>query len=390
MDDRTKVVVAMSGGVDSSVAAALLKKEGYQVIGVTMQIWPHRKQANDGGSGACCGIDAAEDARKVSYKLGIPHYVMNFRDIFAQKVITDFCEEYSLGRTPNPCIRCNQYIKFGALLERAEELGADFIATGHHARIEIDEATGTYYLKKGIDQNKDQSYFLYPLTQEQLSHALLPIGNFTKASIRKIAGELGLQVAAKPESQEICFILDDNYPEFLKDYIPQAIKPGPILDEKGNILGRHQGILFYTIGQRKGLGLSAREPLYVIAINPETNTVVVGSKDRAYGNELIASGLNWITHDETGTSIQVKAKIRYRHPEVETEVTPLDEDKVYVKFREPQLAITPGQAIVFYDGDSVVGGGTIEAPGQAGITESTVVGKNGKKNTNREMIECPS
>ena len=390
MDDRTKVVVAMSGGVDSSVAASLLKKEGYQVIGVTMQIWPQRKQSHDGGFGGCCGLDAIEDARRVAYKLNIPHYVMNLRDIFAQKVITDFCEEYSLGRTPNPCIRCNQYIKFGALLKRAEELGADFIATGHHARIEMDKATGVYHLKKAVDPDKDQSYFLYPLTQEQLSHALLPIGNFTKARIREIAGELGLQVADKPESQEICFIPDDNYPGFLKDYIPQTIKPGPILDEEGNILGRHRGIIFYTIGQRKGLGLSAGEPLYVIAIDPETNTVVVGSKDRAYGNELIASGLNWMTPDKTGTPIKVNAKIRYRHPEVETEVTPLGEDKVYVKFMEPQLAITPGQAIVFYDGDSVVGGGTIESPGQAGIAESTAIYKNERKSTNREIVECPN
>jgi tRNA-specific 2-thiouridylase len=355
-----KVVVAMSGGVDSSVAAALLKEEGYQVIGVTMQIWPSDKQPYKGRFGGCCGLGEVEDAKRVAYKLGIPHYVMNFRDIFAQKVIGDFCREYSQGRTPNPCIRCNQYIKFDALLERARGLSADFIATGHYARIEREGDKGIYLLQKGADQNKDQSYVLYPITQEQLGHTLLPLGNLTKDSVRKIARELGLPVAAKPESQEICFIPDDDYPEFLKDYIPQATKPGPILNERGNILGRHQGILFYTIGQRKGLGISAREPLYVIAIEPERNAIVVGNKRDAYGNELIASGLNWITITRLKQPITVNAKIRYRHQEAEATITPLDKDRVYVKFKEPQMALTPGQAIVFYDGDMVIGGGTIE------------------------------
>ena len=357
---KDRVVVAMSGGVDSSVAAALLKEEGYRVIGATMQIWPRDKQADEDRFGGCCGLGAVEDARRVAYKLGIPHYVMNFRDIFAQKVIADFCQEYSLGRTPNPCIRCNQYIKFGALLDRAKELGADFIATGHHARIERDEATGQYLLKKGIDCNKDQSYFLYPLAQEQLEHTLLPIGNSTKDRIREIARELELPVAAKPESQEICFIPDDDYPRFLEDYIPQAAKPGPILDERGNTLGQHRGIPSYTIGQRKGLSISAKEPLYVIAVEPERNAIVVGNKEETYGDGLIASDLNWIAIAKPGQPITVKAKIRYRHPEIEAEVSPLDDGKVYVKFSEPQMAITPGQAIVFYDKDIVIGGGIIE------------------------------
>ena len=356
-----KVVVAMSGGVDSSVTAALLKEEGYQVIGATMQIWPSDKQAPEDRFGGCCGLGAIEDAKKVAYKLDIPHYVMNFRDIFARKVIADFCEEYSLGRTPNPCIRCNQYIKFDALLKRASGLGADFIATGHHARIEKDEAKENHLLKKGVDQSKDQSYVLYPLTQEQLRHTLLPVGNLTKEKAREIARELRLPVAAKSESQEICFIPDDDYPNFLKDYIPQAAKPGLILDEQGNTLGSHRGILFYTIGQRKGLGISAREPLYVIAIEPERNAIVVGTKEKALGNELTASRLNWITTDKLIQSVTVKAKIRYRHQEAEATVTPIDEDRVHVKFKEPQMAITPGQAIVFYDGDIVIGGGTIES-----------------------------
>ena len=365
--EAVKVVVAMSGGVDSSVAVALLKEEGYQVIGVTMQIWPSSRYGDR--FGGCCGTGAVEDAKKVAYRLGIPHYVMNFRDIFAQKVIANFCQEYRLGRTPNPCIRCNQYIKFDALRERAKELGADFIATGHHARIEKDETNGTYLLKKGVDQGKDQSYFIYPVTQEQLSHILFPIVNLTKEEVRKIAKELKLPVAAKPESQDICFIPDDNYAEFLKDYIPQAAEPGPILNEHGDILGSHQGILFYTIGQRKGLGISAKEPIYVIAIEPERNAVIVGSKEKALGDELIASGLNWIAINGLTQPITAKTKIRYRHPEAEVTIMPLGNDRVHVKFKKPQLAITPGQAIVFYDGDIVIGGGTIESARKAEITE---------------------
>ena len=358
--DKTKVVVAMSGGVDSSVAAALLKEQGYQVVGVTMQIWPSDKPVPEGKFGGCCGLGAVEDAKRVAHLLGIPHYTMNFRNIFAEKVIADFCREYGLGRTPNPCIRCNQHIKFDALLEKAKRLGVDFVASGHYARIEKDETKEIYFLKKGVDQDKDQSYVLYPITQEQLRHTLLPIGNFTKEKVRDIAKAWKLPVAAKAESQEICFIPDGDYSNFLKECIPQAAKPGPILDERGSILGNHRGILFFTIGQRKGLGISAKEPLYVIAIDPERNAIVVGTKEKTLGNELIASSLNWITMAKLTRPITVKAKIRYCHQEVEATVTPLDEDKVYVKFTEPQLALTPGQAIAFYDGDIIIGGGTIE------------------------------
>ncbi len=359
--NTVKVVVAMSGGVDSSVAAAIVQQEGYQVIGVTMQIWPSDKRADEVDRfGGCCGSDAIDDAKRVAYKLGIPHYVVNFRDIFAQKVIADFCREYSLGRTPNPCIKCNQYIKFDALLERAKELGADFVATGHYARVEADTFNGRYLLKKGIDRGKDQTYVLYPLTQAQLGHTLLPLGDFTKERVRELAGELGLSVAAKPESQEICFIPDNNYHKFLEDYIPQAVKSGPILDGQGGTLGRHRGIPFYTIGQRQGLGISAREPWYVIAIEQERNAIMVGRKEDVYANELIASRLNWITIAQLTQPIEAQAKIRYRHDEAEAVITPLDEDRVRVRFKEPQMAITPGQAIVFYDGDLVIGGGTIE------------------------------
>lgn len=353
--EAVKVVIAMSGGVDSSVAAARLKQAGYRVIGVTMQVWPAGNRF-----GGCCGIDAVEDAKRVAYQLSIPHYVMNFRDVFARKVIDDFCLEYRRGRTPNPCIRCNQHIKFDALLEKARGLGADFVATGHYAKIELEESTGRYLLKKGVDRNKDQSYFLYTMTQGQLKATLFPVGDLTKAEVRQIAGELGLPVASKPESQEICFIPDNDYTEFIREYIPQAALPGPILDERGNSLGSHRGIMFYTIGQRKRLGLSAPEPQYVIAIQPEKNAIVVGPRERALGSELTAAEMNWIAGPESVTTRKIKARIRYRHREAEAAVTRLNGDTVYVKFTEPQMAITPGQAVVFYHGDAVVGGGTIE------------------------------
>ena len=357
-----KVVVAMSGGVDSSVTAALLKEEGYEVIGATMQIWPSNELADEAERfGGCCGLGAVADAKRVAHKLGITHYVMNFRDLFAEKVIANFCREYSLGRTPNPCIRCNEYIKFDALLTRAEELDADFVATGHYARLERDEVSGRYLLKKGVDRSKDQSYVLYVMTQNQLRHALMPLGGFTKERVRQVAGELGLPVADKAESQEICFIPDGDYTRFLKEYMPQAAKPGPIMDREGKTLGEHRGILFYTIGQRKGLGISAREPLYVVAIDRERNAIIVGTKREVYGDELIAANLNWIAIESLEQPLQLKAKIRYRHREVAAVITPvLSEDRVHVRFKQPQMAMTPGQAIVFYHKDTVVGGGTIE------------------------------
>jgi len=356
-----KVVVAMSGGVDSSVAAALLKEEGYQVIGVTMQIWPRNRQSHGVQAyQACCGIDAVENARKVAYTLEIPCYVMNFRDIFARMVITDFYREYGRGRTPNPCLRCNQYIKFGVLLEKAMQLGADFVATGHYARIERGRATGRHLLKKGIDHNKDQSYFLFPLTQEQLSRSLFPIGDYTKGRVREIAEGLGLPVAHHPESQEICFVPDNDYPEFIKEYVPQAAIPGPILGKQGETLGRHHGILAYTIGQRRGLGIATREPLYVTAIEPDRNAIVVGNKAETYHRELTAGELNWISISRPERPITTHARIRYRHAEAAAEIIPIDEERVRVRFNEAQMAIAPGQAVVFYQEDTVVGGGIIE------------------------------
>lgn len=357
-----RVVVAMSGGVDSSVAAALLKEEGYEVIGATMQVWPSKELADEADKfGGCCGLDAASDAKAVALKLGIPHYVINFRDIFAEKVISNFCREYSRGRTPNPCIRCNRYIKFDALLSRAKELDSDFVATGHYARIEHNGVSGRYLLKKGVDRSKDQSYMLYLMTQSQLRNALTPLGGCTKERVRQIARELGLTVADRAESQEICFIPNGDYTRFLKEYMPQAAKPGPILDREGNTLGQHRGILFYTIGQRRGLGISAGEPLYVVDIDRERNAIIVGTRREIYGNELIASDLNWIAIEPPQQPIELKAKIRYRHREADAMITPmLTRDQAHVRFKQPQMAITPGQAIVFYHEDTVVGGGTIE------------------------------
>lgn len=343
-----KAAVAMSGGVDSSVAAALLKQEGHEVIGITMKL-------TDGGNNQ----NAVEDACKVAQKLGILHHVIDLRDIFSRVIITDFCREYSLGNTPNPCVLCNRYIKFGVLWERAKEIGAAFLATGHYARVEQDKVTGKYLLKKGKDQNKDQSYFLYLLKQEQLSHTLFPIGDLTKETVRQIASELKLPVAARPESQEICFIPGTDYIGFLKDHTRTLPPAGPILDVKGNVLGQHEGIAFFTIGQRKGLGINAAEPLYVTAIEPERNAVIVGTKEQTYTDELAADNLNWIATSMPENTVNSKASIRYRHPEAEAVVSPRDENTVYVKFAEPQMAITPGQSVVFYDGDMVIGGGTI-------------------------------
>jgi len=359
-----RVAVAMSGGVDSSVAAALLKEEGHEVTGLTMQLWslPDEKKGSN-GSGGSGNHDAIEDARKVAHKLGIPHHVIDLRDVFARTIVADFYREYSEGRTPNPCVRCNKYIKFGILREKAKELGADLLATGHHARIETDNS-GKYLLKKGKDRQKDQSYFLCQLRQEQLGSSLFPIGNLTKDIVRQIAREMGLPVADRPESQEICFIPDNNHAAFLKNYAPVPVESGPVIDRQGKVLGQHLGIMFYTIGQRKGLGIAAARPLYVTAIERERNAIVVGSKEQTYADELVADDLNWISGLRPEQPINVKARVRYRHPEAEAIVSPTDETNVYVKFAEPQMAITPGQAVVFYDGDIVIGGGTIIRQGR--------------------------
>lgn len=346
----------MSGGVDSSVAAALLKKQGYQVSGVTMKIW-NGEMAEEKTRHACYGPgeeEDIEDARKVSQVLGIPFYTFDLREEYRAQVLDYFCHEFLLGRTPNPCLRCNGKVKFDALLTKIRDSGIefDYFATGHYARVEYNKERNRYLLKKARDLSKDQSYFISFLSQQQLGRSFFPIGSCTKEEVRRMALDFGLGIANKPESQDF---IAGGYRSVI-----ETASRGPILDDQGNILGEHRGISFYTIGQRKGLGLSAREPLYVTDINPETNAITVGNKEEAYQDELIASGLNWIAIEKLERPIKVRAKIRYAHQEAETKVTPLTEDKVYVKFKEPQMAVTPGQAVVFYQGDMVVGGGTIE------------------------------
>jgi len=350
-----KVAVAMSGGIDSSVCAALLKERGYEIIGVTMWTWPKGKS----GKEVSRFYNTVDEARKVAEKLGITHYVVDLEDLFVRYVIANFCDEYRKGRTPNPCIRCNEYVKFGVLLRKARELGANYLATGHYARIEYNKETGRYLLKRGVDLEKDQSYFLYRLRQDQLKSILMPLGDYTKDEVRSMATELNLSLN-KPESQEICFILEDSYADFLKEYIPEAARPGPIMDRGGKILGEHKGILFYTIGQRRGLGISAKVPLYVIAIDRERNAVIVGTEDELYRDELKASEVNYIATEYLNKPARLKVKIRSRHQEAEATVYPTSKDKVHIKFLQPQRAITPGQAAVFYDGDVVIGGGTIQ------------------------------
>ena len=357
---RPKVVIAMSGGVDSSVAAALLKQQGFEVIGVTMKLFslPHKYHRNENLK-KCCGRDAAEDAQRVAGFLDISHHVENLSRLFEKMVIADFCEEYSRGQTPNPCIRCNQHIKFKALMRRAEKLGAAYLATGHHARVMYDSKSGRYLLRKGRDQEKDQSYFLYTLTQKQLSRTLMPIGDFTKGEIREKAEELGLPVAKRPESQEICFVPDNDYVSFVKERIPEAFRPGFIVDIENRILGKHNGVLHFTIGQRRGMKIAAPHPLYVLDIRSSKNTIVVGTNDKLYKRSLLASRINLIAKVKITKPLAVKAKIRYKHKETKAILKLLDLDRALVEFEKAQRAVTPGQAVVFYDGDTVIGGGTI-------------------------------
>lgn len=353
-----RVVVGMSGGVDSSVAAYLLKEQGYEVIGVTMQIWqeeaPHIQEEN----GGCCGLSAVEDARRVAERLGIRYYVMNFRQEFQEHVIDYFVEEYRNGRTPNPCIACNRYVKWESLLQRSLEIGADYIATGHYARIDRLES-GRYALKKSVTAAKDQTYALYNLTQEQLSRTLMPVGRYEKADIRKIAEEVGLLVADKPDSQEICFVPDHDYASFIERETGKESEAGNFVDVYGNVIGTHKGITHYTVGQRKGLGLAMGHPVFVTEIRPETNEVVIGENEDIFTTTLRADRLNFMSVPEISGEVRAVAKIRYNHKGDDCVLRMVDSDTVEVEFDRPQRAVTPGQAVVFYDGDHVMGGGTI-------------------------------
>lgn len=349
-----RVAVAMSGGVDSSVAAALLREQGHVVIGITMRVCDHPAfpSEQDGVS------DHVADARRVADQLGIPLHVVDFRERFRRLVIDDFVDEYYRGRTPNPCVRCNRTVKFGLLLDAARELGADCLATGHYARI-VHGADGFFHLLKGDDPGKDQSYFLFALTQEQLSRSLFPLGGLTKPGVRAIAARLGLRVAEKGESQEICFIPDDDYVRFLEGEKGVGLLSGDIVDKRGTILGRHGGTYRFTIGQRRGLGIAWKEPLYVLGVDAERGQVVVGPKEELFRDGLTAARVNWMM-PTPATEFAASCKIRYRHQPVACRVLPLPGDRVEVRFLEREKSVTPGQAVVFYEGDRVLGGGWIE------------------------------
>lgn len=357
--DKKKVVIGMSGGVDSSVGAYLLKEAGYDVMGVTMQIWQDEDEQVQEENGGCCGLSAVDDARRIAMALNIPYYVMNFKKEFKENVMDYFVAEYIQGRTPNPCIACNRYVKWESLLHRSLSIGADYIATGHYAQI-VQLENGRFALKKSVTAAKDQTYALYNLTQEQLSHTLMPVGAYTKDEIRKIAETISLRIARKPDSQEICFIPDHDYASFIEQTTGQKSVPGNFVDSRGNILGRHKGIIHYTIGQRKGLNLSMGKPVFVVAIRTETNEVVIGDGTEVYSDRLYANRLNFMSIEKLEGTMQVQAKIRYSHKGSACTIQMVDEDRVLCIFEEPQRAITPGQAVVFYDGDIVVGGGTIE------------------------------
>lgn len=358
---QKKVVVGMSGGVDSSVAAYLLKKAGYDVIGVTMQIWQDEDEERQQSSAGCCGLSAVDDARRVANTLDIPYYVMNFKAEFKEKVIDYFIDEYLKGRTPNPCIACNRYVKWESLLERSLGIGADYIATGHYARIE-QLPNGRYSIRTSKTSAKDQTYALYNLTQEQLSKTLMPVGDYTKEEIRAIAENISVRIAKKPDSQEICFVPDKDYAGFIEENIHRTLPRGNFVTADGEVLGQHKGILHYTIGQRKGLGLSLGHPIFVTKICPDTNEVVIGEPEDVFGQALLANRLNWmsIAGIETKEVIRAKAKIRYSHQGAYCSIEKEEDDVIRVVFDEKVRAITPGQAIVFYDENGyVLGGGTI-------------------------------
>lgn len=353
-----KALIAMSGGVDSSVAALLMKEKGYECMGVTMKLF------NNGDiciprEHSCCSLEDVEDARYVSNTLGMPHYVFNFTDRFKEDVIDKFVYCYENGITPNPCIDCNRYLKFEKLFQRAKELECEYIVTGHYAKVEYNEETGRYILKKADDLTKDQSYVLYQMTQEQLKHTMFPLGGLNKTEVRKIAEAHDFINAKKHDSQDICFVQNGSYADFIEEYTGKKYPPGNFVDINGNVLGRHKGIIRYTVGQRKGLGISHEKPLFVLAVNPKENTVILTENEGLFTKTLTAKNINLITTEEIKEPVRLFAKIRYSHREQPATVVQTDSDTITVEFDEPQRAITKGQAVVLYDGDTVVGGGII-------------------------------
>ena len=350
-----KALIAMSGGVDSSVAALLTKQAGSECVGVTMKLF----DGEPGEDSRCCTLDDAEDARAVAYKMGIPFYVFNFKKEFQTGIIQRFADYYLSGKTPNPCIDCNRFMKFGKLFDRARELGCDFVVTGHYARVESDPESGKYLLKRAADPAKDQSYVLYSLTQEQLAHVRFPLGGLTKDEVRRIASENGFVTAHKPDSQDICFVPDGDVLGAVQRFSGVEAVPGDFIDKNGKVLGKHKGFFKYTVGQRKGLGIAAEKPLYVCAIDPAANTVTLGGSEELFSSRAVVSDVNWISGEAPSGAIRCGVRIRYHAPVAPACVTPLPGGGAEVSFDSPQRAITPGQAAVFYSGDTVLGGGEL-------------------------------